>query len=220
LLGALAPSPLSSLTEYDATLNNKLSIEVAEVIVPGMIQTMTPSTYYDSSTYASDLGVTSTVASQSIDGALRRAIRTRARAIDPQITSALRSVVVDGVARDSAAETVQRDRVFRVPDWAAIYTCFGAVPIAGDSRDAFEGFLEEAIYPGASMGLTMGSVLAAQFGRTRDSDPLFYQFASARAAIGPVLFPTIRASNFRALLYRNSALAFADIGSGNVFFAK
>ena len=220
MLGALAPTARSALTEADlgGGINNKISIEVAEVVMPALIQTMTPSTSYDGTTLAAELGPSSTVSSGSIDGALRRAIRTRARRVDAEIVSALRSVILDSTARDSAAETTQRDRVFRVPDWAAVYTCFGAVPIAGDSRDAFEGFLEEAIYPGASMGLTMGSVLAAQFVRTRDSDPLFYQFDSVRAAIGPVLFSTIRSSTFRAMLYRNSGLAFVDIGSGNVFF--
>jgi peroxidase len=222
LLGALAPSARTSLSEADLSVggpNKKISIEVAEVVMPALIQTMTPPTFYDSATFASTQGTTTTQAT-GIDTALRRAVRTRAKKVDALVTSALRSVVVDSAARDSAAESIQRDRAFRIPDWAAVYTCFGAVPIAGDDRDAFEGFLEEEIYPGSSMGLTMGSVLAAQFVRTRDSDPLFYQYDSVRAAIGPVLFPAIRSSNFRSMLYRNTHLAFADIGSGDLFTVR
>jgi hypothetical protein len=219
LLGAVAPTRHSALVEANLVdVNNRVAIEVAEVILPAMIQTMTPPTSYDG--VVTSFGTASTVAAGNIDDALRRAVRTTAKKVDDQIVSVIRSTIVAGDARDASAESIQRDRVFRVPDWASIYTCLGTTPIAGDDRDAFQGFLEETVYPGTSMGLTMGSVLSAQFSRLRDSDPLYYEYDSMKLAIGPVLYPAIRRSTLRALLYRNTRLAFVDIGAGNLFFTS
>jgi len=145
-------------------------------------------------------------------------IKTPALAFDDRVINGRRNLYWNGTQpEDLVAEHVQRPRILRVPDWAAIYTCFGTQPIAGDPRDAYQGFLEEAIYPGSSIGLTAANLLGQELGRLRDADPNFYHFQ--RKAIGQIYWKDLQHSNMRGLLSRNAALSYSDLGGAeNVFF--
>jgi hypothetical protein len=204
VLGSLAPTRQSTLTEYNPALPSAVRVEVAAVMMPALVDTLTPANYGDISwtqQYGVDT-VASLIQAEGIEPMLVRLLQTPALAFDARVSNALRNIYNASEPVDYVSWNVQRARVLRIPDWAAMYTCFGTVPIAGDSRDAYQGFLQEAIYPGSSEGLTGGSLLASEFGRLRDADPNFYSFQ--RAAIGKLLWPDIVKSNMRDILLRNA----------------
>jgi peroxidase len=223
LLGTQAPPPVSPFTTAETVTLAPAAVrlEVATVLVPALIDTLTPATY-GPLTWQAQHGVVNaaTVIQQagSVTSMLTALIKTPALAFDDRVINGRRNLYWNGTQpEDLVAEHVQRPRILRVPDWAAIYTCFGTQPIAGDPRDAYQGFLEEAIYPGSSIGLTAANLLGQELGRLRDADPNFYHFQ--RKAIGQIYWKDLQHSNMRGLLSRNAALSYSDLGGAeNVFF--
>ena len=221
LLGTLAPPHDTTLTTYDNTLVQAVRLEVATVVVPAFVDTLTPAAY-GNIPWGSQHGVTVAATliqnAATVAGLLTDMVMTPALAFDDRVINARRNWYLNGnQPQDLVVDHVQRPRVLRVPDWAAIYTCFGTTPIAGDSRDAYQGFLEEAIYPGTSMGLTGAALLSGELGRLRNADPFFYTFK--RKEIGKIFWPdVVRGGTMRGILLRNGGLSFADVGKGNVFF--
>jgi peroxidase len=220
LLGSLAPATRSTLSSYNPSIPSAVDVEVSAVVMPSLIDTLTPATY-GTLPWASQYGVTTAatlVQTEGISPMLGRLVKTAALAFDARVSNALRNIYNGSEPVDYVVRHLQRARIVRIPDWAAIYTCFGTTPIAGDPRDAYQGFLQEIIYPGASEGLTGGSMLGGQFSRLRDSDPYFYSFR--RVEIGQLLWPEVVRGSMRGLLFRNAVLGPNDIGTGNVFFAQ
>jgi peroxidase len=219
LLGSLAPAPRTTLTVANGALPTAVDVEVASVVVPALVDTLTPADYYGGLSWTAQYGVTTAatlVQNEGIEPMLQRLVKTPALAFDARVANTLRNILNGTAPVDYVVRHLQRARVLRIPDWAAIYTCFGTTPIAGDPRDAYQGFLQEAIYPGSSEGLTMGTMLGAEFARLRDADPYFYSFR--RVEIGDLLWPEVVRGSMRGLLYRNAALGANEIGTGNVFF--
>ncbi len=210
ILGVLAPPPRSTLTEANPSLGAPVRVEVAAVMMPALLDTMTPANYLGTSpiTWAAQYGTTTAatlIQNENIGPMLQRLLVTPALAYDQRVSNALRNIYNGTQPIDYVTYHVQRARIMRIPDWAAIYTCFGTLPIAGDSRDAYQGFLQEPIYPGSSEGLTGGSLLASEFGRLRDVDPNYYGFQ--KAAIGQLLWPMVLESSMRGILVRNAGLS-------------
>lgn len=221
LLGSEAPTPRSSLTAYNPALVPAVRLEVAAVVGPAFVDTFTPAAYGTLSWSAQHGVVTAATLIQTeetISTMLVRMIKAPALAFDARVINARRNLYNGSTPEDLVVYHLQRSRVLRIPDWAAIYTCFGTIPIAGDPRDAYQGFLEEAIYPGTSMGLTGGAVLGGELGRLRDADPFFYSFR--RKEIGQIFWNDVVRGSMRGILLRNANIAFAEIGKGNVFFVS
>jgi len=220
LLGTLAPPRVSALSTYDITLASAVRVEVATVIIPAFVDTLTPAAY-GSTTWGAQHGVETAATLLQTAGTvgtfLTSVINTPAFAFDARTINGRRNLYYnDTEPEDLVAEHVQRARILRVPDWAAIYTCFGTIPVAGDPRDAYEGFLEEIIYPGTSTGLTGSAVLASEFARLRDADPMFYSFR--RKQIGQIFWDDILEGTMAGILTRSLGLSFPVLKSRNVFF--
>ena len=221
LLGSVAPPRHSALTAYNPALVPAVRLEVAAVVGPAFVDTFTPAAYGTLS-WAAQHGVTVAATLIQTEGIiaplLSSMIKTPALAFDARVINARRNLYNGTNPEDLVVSHVQRARVLRIPDWAALYTCFGTTPIAGDSRDGYEGFLEEAIYPGTSTGLTGGSLLGGEMGRLRDADPNFYTFK--RVEIGQIFWKDVVHGSMKGILLRNGGLSFSDTGTGNVFFIE
>lgn len=215
LLGVLAPAPTISLSP-EVTVppgsTTRVHTEIATVVMPALIDTLIP----DEMVFQNVTDATTLIRSQNVEPTFALLRRLRARAFDDKVANSTRTnVLTNG---DATVDSVQRARVLRVTDWAATYTCFGTTPIAGDARDAYQGFLQEPVYPGTSMGFTMGTMLAEQFERLRQYDPRFYQSSVNAAAIGEIFLPFVKRATLRTLLYRNTRVSFSQLGSDNLFF--
>ena len=214
LLGALAPPVDTSATVYDSGADVRVDLEVATIILPSLINTMMPDAFVrrraPSISYTQYAGDPETADPLGVNGVLARLSQTPARLVDVHVIDMLRNIVnaSNGYPVDTVANDVQLARVLRIPDWAAIYTCIGASPIAGDSRDAYQAMLEEPLYPGTSMGLTAGTVLANHFARARDTDPNFYSYTASKASIGRVFYPFVKKATMLGLLYRNTRIPY------------
>jgi len=220
LLGSVAPAHRTSLTSFDSSLVAAVRLEVATVVGPAFVDTFTPATYQTISWQAQH-GITNAatlIQTEGIDEMLVRMIKTPALAFDDRVINARRNLYNGTTPEDLVVTHVQRARNLRVPDWAAIYTCFGTAPIAGDSRDAYQGFLEEAIYPGTSAGLTGAALLGSELARLRDADPYFYSFR--RTEIGQIFWDDVLHGTMRGIIFRNGNVAFPQIGTGSLFFIK
>jgi len=221
LLGSLAPSQISLLTSYNPALVQAVMVEVATVVGPAFVDTFTPAAY-GTTTWGAQHGISNAATLLQNAGTvatfLASVITTPALAFDDRVINGRRNLYWNGTQpEDLVAEHIQRARILRVPDWAAIYTCFGTTPVAGDPRDAYQGFLQETIYPGTSTGLTGSAVLGAELARLRDADPTFYTFQ--RKAIGQIFWDDVIRGSMAGILTRNLALSFPAIGaSRNVFF--
>jgi len=221
LLGSVAPPQHSTLTTYNPALTPAVRLEVAAVVGPAFVDTFTPS-MYGTVSWASQHGTIAAATliqtEATIADMLSRMVKSPAFAFDARVINARRNLYNGTSPEDLVVSHLQRARVLRIPDWAAIYTCFGTTPIAGDPRDAYQGFLEELIYPGTSTGLTGGSLLGGEMGRLRDADPYFYTFK--RTEIGQIFWKDIIHGSMRGILLRNGGVSFAEIGGGNVFFTQ
>ena len=215
MLGSEAPPVRSTLTEPSPSIPVGVQVEVAAAMMPALIDTTTPATYASaipgqpsaSISWTSQYGTTQAatlIQNEGISPMLLRLLQTPALAFDARVSNELRNIYNGTQPVDYVTWHVQRARVLRIPDWAAIYTCYGVNPIAMDPRDAYQGFLQEPIYPGSSEGLTGASLLANQFAALRDSDGNFYSFR--RVEIGKLLWPEIIESSMRGILTRNGGL--------------
>lgn len=223
ILGDLAPV-VSSLT-YSSTEVSQPYVEVLSTAIPAMEDTMAPPSYGNpkdgpsgQTPFIDTIGqATSTTAilQYGIDPTLYDLAYTPLRKFDTYVETPLRNIVFNGTnGFDIPAVDIQTARYLRVPDWSAIYTCFGSTPIVGDDSDPLVGFVQEAIYPGTSSGLTLGNLLAGQFTRTARSDPNFYLFSQQE--IGKIFWNTILQSNMGLMIARNSQLR---VSSQNPFFS-
>jgi peroxidase len=223
LLGSVAPPPVSTLTAYNPALLQAVRLEVAAVVGPAFVDTLTPNAYGTIS-WSSQHGVTAAATLIQTEGTISNLlvdmVGAPALAFDDKSINGRRNLYVNGSTQDPEdliVTHVQRARVLRIPDWAATYTCFGTTAIAGDSRDAYQGFLEENIYPGTSMGLTGASMLGAELGRLRDADPNFYSFN--RAKIGQIFWKDVVRGSMLNVLIHNAGLTFPELSGTNLFFA-
>jgi len=205
---AAPPVDVGSLLP-DTSLESRVSTEFVSVLMPALIDTMMTNVIYPSIPYSTFAAgdprdVFNYIRSNNIDAFVEGTAKTCAKAFDDQVIAERRNTVTTNITEllDHVAIHLQRSRVFKVQDWAVAYTCFGPTPIAGDPRDAYEGFLQEPVYPGTSTGLTIATGISNQFLRLRNSDPNYYSFNEQ--AIGQVYWNTINSASMKTLIQRNS----------------
>ncbi|RYJ04091.1 MAG: peroxidase [Acetobacteraceae bacterium] len=131
------------------------------------------------------------------DGLLRHLGADHAQAMDVRIVDDLRNFLFDPpVVVDLAAINIQRGRDLGLPhlnemrealhldpytDFCQITDDQGTVQALAqvyasvDDIDLWTGGLAERVVPGAFVGETFGLIIADQFARTRDGDPLWWQ---------------------------------------------
>lgn len=131
------------------------------------------------------------------DGFLRHLGSDRAQAMDARIVEDLRSFLFDPpVGQDLAAINIQRGRDLGLPhlnemrealhldpytDFCQITDDQGTVQALAqvyasvDDVDLWTGGLAERVVPGSFIGETFGMIIADQFARTRDGDPLWWE---------------------------------------------
>jgi len=213
ILGPIAPFPTSGyLLTPDTSIEPRVSNEFVNVIMPAFIDTMmTDKVSYHKpevveipySVFADRASAVQYIVETGIDEFLKASMSTVATEFDDKVIPNRRNIINGtNVAIDWVTIHLQRARALRIQDWAAMYTCFGPTPIAGDPRDAYEGFLQEPIYPGSSVGLTTATAMADQFLRIRNSDPNYYYFNQAQ--IGSVYWGTVNGITMNHLIERNT----------------
>lgn len=220
LLGALSPST-GAETTYNSGADPRVDVEIATSLYPALVHSMTPDVFqrhgHTDLPYSSYASRSHVFSSDPLDTLIRLG-QTRLRGFDARVVQALRNIVNGTELIDNVAIALQLARMSRVQDWAAIYSCLGASPIAGDPRDPYQGFLEELVYPGTSMGLTAGTVLANLFSRVRDADPAFYSHPESRTAMGSVFFSRATSGSLLTMLYRNTRIQPQDMNHANPLY--
>lgn len=185
----------------------RVTMEEALALMPAMVDTMFPSWVNRGDgapiPYAEFTGRSGQdlISTHNIETFLGSCVKTRARRFDGNIISERRNQGNATAPRDLVAIHVQRGRLARILDWHAMYQCIQGAPFPADTRDAYQGFIEEEIYPGTSVGHTTVRALANLFYRVRDADQAYYTYNAA--AIGPAYWETINHATMGTLLVRN-----------------
>lgn len=205
----VTPDPASPVP--NTLTEARITTEEALALMPAIVDTMFPSQIGGGGAplpYANFTGRAGQdlVSTHNIESFLGASTKTRARRFDGNIIPERRNQYTipgntSSAPRDLVAIHVQRGRVARIMDWHTVYQCIQHTPFAADSRDAYQGFIEEEIYPGTSLGHTAILALADLFTRVRDADQAYYTYNAA--AIGQAYWHTINHTSMGALLVRN-----------------
>ena len=201
----VTPDPLSPVP--NTLTEARVTMEEALALMPAMVDTMFPA-YINKGDgapipYANFTGRAGQdlISAHNIESFLGSCVKTHARRFDGNIIAERRNQGNSTVPRDLVAIHLQRGRIARILDWHSVYQCIQGVPFPADSRDAYQGFIEEEIYPGTSVGHTTARALSDLFHRVRDADQAYYTYNAA--AIGPAYWETINHATMGTLLIRN-----------------
>jgi len=204
----LTPDPLSPVP--NTLTESRVTLEMAISLMPAMIDTMIPSTIGDRRilpyAYFTGRAGQDLVSAENIELFLGDSVRTFARRYDRNIIPERRNGFAwwsnsTAEPQDWVAIHIQRARALRTLDWHSIYQCINGVPFAADPRDAYQGLLEEDIFPGTSFGPTTVHMLNDLFHRIREADQAYYTYNAA--AIGPVYWDAVNQATMGKLLVRN-----------------
>jgi hypothetical protein len=168
-----------------------------------------------------------------VDPYIRGLITQQAQEIDPHIQDEIRNFLfgVPGAGGfDLASLNIQRGRDHGLPDYNAVRMRFGLPPVSTfaditsdsqrqlaleeaygdvDDIDPWIGMLSEDHYPGASVGVTLRTIMSHQFSDLRDADRFWYQHEMHPGAV-----PVIDATRLSNVINRNTGIRLSSV---NVF---
>lgn len=144
-----------------------------------------------------------------IEPFLQGAYNTRANKVDHMVIDGLRNFLfmTPGMTmgEDLVSRNLFRGREVGLGTYAQIAACYG-VDTQNDEQEFYTGMLLEPLVAGSSLPRTIAVVIAEQFRRLRDFDPLFYTHADMRTAIGGRFLAEIFSTTMASMLRANTNL--------------
>lgn len=144
---------------------------------------------------------------EGIENVAFAAATTPSERVDNLVVDGLRNFLFGSIGEDLVTRNLFRGRETFVGSYEQICGCYGTEPFSGsvDKRDLLLALLSEPLFPGSSLPPTIAKIVAEQFVRLRNNDPLFY--TKRTAELGSQYLTTVKETSLYTLFKRHTNLS-------------